>query len=290
MTRARVGGWLAGRMHPAGRVRGHAARVRRPGRLAGAPGAVDPAARGPARDHHGRHVGRRGGAGRPGAAHPPAHAGGDRGHRTPEQRQYPACLGQCAGGGRGLRLRSGATGSPPSTATSRRPASRRWPARAARRCEQSVLTPSVTLSYLVFDFGGRGGRIEGARQQLLAAGFTHNASIQDVVLQIQVAYFQYLANRSLLAGAADHPGRGPGEPRGGRGAAAGRAGHHRRRAPGANGREPGAARPAGHRGQSADHPRRRWRWRSASPRTCPTTWTPPRPPCRSARWPTAWTR
>jgi outer membrane protein len=63
---------------------------------------------------------------------------------------------------------------------------------------QSVLTPSVTLSYLVFDFGGRTGRIEGARQQLLAAGFTHNATIQDVVLQIQVAYFQYLANRSLL--------------------------------------------------------------------------------------------
>jgi outer membrane protein len=50
----------------------------------------------------------------------------------------------------------------------------------------------------VFDFGGRSGRVEGARQQLLAAGFTHNATIQDVVLQIQVAYFQYLANRSLL--------------------------------------------------------------------------------------------
>lgn len=65
--------------------------------------------------------------------------------------------------------------------------------------EQSVLAPSVTLSYLVFDFGGRTGRIEGARQQLLAAGFTHNAAIQDVVLQIQVAYFEYLASRSLLA-------------------------------------------------------------------------------------------
>ena len=64
--------------------------------------------------------------------------------------------------------------------------------------EQSVLTPSATLSYLLFDFGGRSGRVEGARQQLLAAGFTHNATIQDVVLQIQVAYFQYLANRSLL--------------------------------------------------------------------------------------------
>ncbi|HEX3274697.1 MAG TPA: TolC family protein [Gemmatimonadales bacterium] len=64
--------------------------------------------------------------------------------------------------------------------------------------QQSVLTPSVSLSYLLFDFGGRGGRIEGARQQLLSAGFTHNAAIQDVVLQIQVAYFQYLATRSLL--------------------------------------------------------------------------------------------
>ena len=64
--------------------------------------------------------------------------------------------------------------------------------------QQSVITPSVTLSYLVFDFGGRGGRVEGARQQLLASGFTHNAAIQDVVLQIQVAYFQYLADRSLL--------------------------------------------------------------------------------------------
>ena len=64
--------------------------------------------------------------------------------------------------------------------------------------EQSVLTPSVTLSYLLFDFGGRTGRVSGARQRMVAASFTHNATIQDVVLQIQVAYFQYLANRGLL--------------------------------------------------------------------------------------------
>jgi NodT family efflux transporter outer membrane factor (OMF) lipoprotein len=64
--------------------------------------------------------------------------------------------------------------------------------------EQSVLTPSASLSYLLFDFGGRSGRVESSRQDLLAAGFTHNAAIQDVVLQIQVAYFQYLAARSLL--------------------------------------------------------------------------------------------
>jgi outer membrane protein len=64
--------------------------------------------------------------------------------------------------------------------------------------EQSVFSPSVTLNYLLFDFGGRTGRIEGARQRLLSAGFTHNAAIQDVLLQIQVAYFQYLASRALL--------------------------------------------------------------------------------------------
>jgi outer membrane protein TolC len=64
--------------------------------------------------------------------------------------------------------------------------------------QQSVLTPSGSLSYLLFDFGGRGGRIEGSRHQLLAASFTHNAAILDVVLQIQVAYFQYLANRFLV--------------------------------------------------------------------------------------------
>ncbi len=64
--------------------------------------------------------------------------------------------------------------------------------------EQSVLSPGVTLNYLLFDFGERGGRIAAARGQLLAASFTHNAVIQDAVLQIQVGYFQYLANRALL--------------------------------------------------------------------------------------------
>ena len=64
--------------------------------------------------------------------------------------------------------------------------------------EQSVLAPSATLSYLLLDFGGRTGRVSGAKQRLLAAGFTHNAAIQDAVLLIEVSYFQYLATRSLL--------------------------------------------------------------------------------------------
>jgi outer membrane protein len=65
--------------------------------------------------------------------------------------------------------------------------------------EQSVFTPSVTLNYLLFDFGGRTGRVAGARQRMVAASFTHNAAIQDVVLQIQISYFRYLANRALLS-------------------------------------------------------------------------------------------
>lgn len=64
--------------------------------------------------------------------------------------------------------------------------------------EQSVVTPSVTLSYLLFDFGGRSGRVAGARNRMLAASYGHNAAIQDAVLRIQVAYFQYQATRALL--------------------------------------------------------------------------------------------
>ncbi|HEV7366299.1 MAG TPA: TolC family protein [Gemmatimonadales bacterium] len=63
---------------------------------------------------------------------------------------------------------------------------------------QSVLSPSVSLSYLLFDFGGRSGKVGAARNALLAANYTHNATLQDVVLQIQTAFFQYVANRALL--------------------------------------------------------------------------------------------
>jgi outer membrane protein TolC len=63
---------------------------------------------------------------------------------------------------------------------------------------QSVLNPSLSLSYLLFDFGGRSGTVGAARNSLLAANYTHNATLQDIVLQIQTAYFQYVANRALL--------------------------------------------------------------------------------------------
>jgi outer membrane protein len=63
---------------------------------------------------------------------------------------------------------------------------------------QSVLSPSLSLTYLLFDFGGRSGSVGTARNALLAANYTHNATLQDVVLEIQTAYFQYIATRALL--------------------------------------------------------------------------------------------
>ena len=59
--------------------------------------------------------------------------------------------------------------------------------------------PSVALTYLLFDFGGRGARVEQARQTLIAADFLHNQVIQDVILRVEQAYYQYLDAKALLA-------------------------------------------------------------------------------------------
>ena len=63
---------------------------------------------------------------------------------------------------------------------------------------QSVLSPSLNITYLLLDFGGRSGNVGAARNELIAANFTHNAALQGVVLQIQRAYFEYIASRALL--------------------------------------------------------------------------------------------
>ncbi|HKI94260.1 MAG TPA: TolC family protein [Gemmatimonadales bacterium] len=64
--------------------------------------------------------------------------------------------------------------------------------------DQTVYGPTLNLSYLLFDFGGRTGAVRNARDALLQADWTHNATIQSVVLQVEIAYFQYFATKSLL--------------------------------------------------------------------------------------------
>ncbi|MEO8217575.1 MAG: TolC family protein [Acidobacteriota bacterium] len=64
---------------------------------------------------------------------------------------------------------------------------------------QMTYGPSLSLSYLLFDFGGRSARSEQARQTLIAADFEHNAIIQNVVLAAQRAFYQYVEGKALLA-------------------------------------------------------------------------------------------
>jgi len=58
--------------------------------------------------------------------------------------------------------------------------------------------PAASLSYLLLDLGGRGGRVESLYQAFVAAGLEHKAAIRDVTLTVEQAYFRYLASKSLL--------------------------------------------------------------------------------------------
>jgi outer membrane protein TolC len=63
---------------------------------------------------------------------------------------------------------------------------------------QTVYGASLTLSYLLFDIGGRSGATTSAREALLAADWTHNATISDVVLRAESSFLLYVAARALL--------------------------------------------------------------------------------------------
>ena len=64
--------------------------------------------------------------------------------------------------------------------------------------DQKFYGPTVTAAWLLFDFGGRSGSVGVAREALLAADWTHNATLQTVVLGVQQAYFLYLGTKGLL--------------------------------------------------------------------------------------------
>ena len=63
------------------------------------------------------------------------------------------------------------------------------------------ITPAVSLSYLLFDFGGRSGTVAAARAAAVALDLTHNATLQNVALQVETAYFTFQAQRGLVAAA-----------------------------------------------------------------------------------------
>ncbi len=54
------------------------------------------------------------------------------------------------------------------------------------------------LNWLLFDFGGRAAAVDESRQALLAAGWTHNAVIQNTILQTVTAYYTCAGARAML--------------------------------------------------------------------------------------------
>jgi outer membrane protein len=58
--------------------------------------------------------------------------------------------------------------------------------------------PTVSLSFLVLDLGGRSADIAEAEQSLYAADFTHNAAMNDLILLVAQSYYSYQGVRALL--------------------------------------------------------------------------------------------
>jgi len=65
--------------------------------------------------------------------------------------------------------------------------------------ERTQFSPLVSLSYLLLDFGGRSGTIGAARENVIAVDLNYNATLQNVVLQAESAYFAYTSARALAA-------------------------------------------------------------------------------------------
>ena len=61
--------------------------------------------------------------------------------------------------------------------------------------------PGLELNWLLFDFGGVRGGIEEARQMLLAANYSFNQSIQDMILSVEKSYYQLQSARSEVTAA-----------------------------------------------------------------------------------------
>ena len=63
--------------------------------------------------------------------------------------------------------------------------------------QQTTLVPALDFAWLLLDFGGRAADVAEARESLIAANFAHNQAIQDVVLDVSAAFYQYVSVRAL---------------------------------------------------------------------------------------------
>jgi outer membrane protein len=58
--------------------------------------------------------------------------------------------------------------------------------------------PTVTLSYLLFDFGVQATQVKAAEYLALATALAQNRVLQDVVLQVEQSYYRFLGTEQLV--------------------------------------------------------------------------------------------
>jgi hypothetical protein len=58
--------------------------------------------------------------------------------------------------------------------------------------------PTYSLSYLLYDFGVRDQQIAATEYRLLAMNLAHNRALQDVLFQVEQAYYRLIGNDALV--------------------------------------------------------------------------------------------
>jgi outer membrane protein len=66
---------------------------------------------------------------------------------------------------------------------------------------RSYATAGMTLQYLLLDFGGRSAQARAAREALVAANWSQNQTIQDVLRDVPQAYHTYMGSVALMLAA-----------------------------------------------------------------------------------------
>jgi outer membrane protein TolC len=57
---------------------------------------------------------------------------------------------------------------------------------------------ALELNWLIFDFGGREATLNESREALIAADWSHNAIIQNIIFEVEKAYYNYVTAKVLL--------------------------------------------------------------------------------------------
>lgn len=56
----------------------------------------------------------------------------------------------------------------------------------------------LSASYILFDFGGRQASVDAARQAMYSSNWTHNRTLQTVILSILQSYYNYIAAQATV--------------------------------------------------------------------------------------------